>query len=114
VAKLYGDENFDVHTMAALQTLGHDTLTARDAEQVNSGSADLAVLTFATSNHRAVVTFDRLDFLNLPRQDPHHAGITACTDDSDSQGLAARIHEEIVTEQEALTGKILRIYRPKI
>ncbi len=113
MARLYGDENFDVHAMDALQDLGHDTLTARDAGQTNKGIPDAVVLAYATENNRAVVTFDRLDFLNLHKQTPEHEGIIACTYDPDSQGLAARIHEIILKEQEDLKNKFLRVYRPQ-
>ncbi|MEO6758953.1 MAG: hypothetical protein ABIO24_05820 [Saprospiraceae bacterium] len=40
MARLYGDENFDVHAMEALQNLGHNTLTARDAGKANQRIPD--------------------------------------------------------------------------
>lgn len=113
MARLYSDENFDVHTMDALQDKGHDTLTARDAGQTNMKIPDSEVLDFATKHKRAVVTFDRRDYLNLHKQNPEHSGIIACTFDPDSQSLADRIHQTILDEQDNLENKFLRVYRPQ-
>jgi len=112
MARLYGDENFDVQAMELLRQLGHDTLTVRDAGHGNQGTPDFDVLAFATENNRAVVTFDRRDYFRLHLASPAHAGIVACTYDADSAGLAARIHETIETEKGTLKGAFLRIYRP--
>lgn len=113
MARLYGDENFDVHAMELLRQLGHDTLTVRDAGQGNQRIPDHEVLAYATENNRAVVTFDRRDYFRLHQLDPAHGGIVACTYDADSAGLAERIHESIELENDRLEGRFLRIYRPK-
>ncbi len=112
MARLYGDENFDVHAMETLRNWGNDTLTARDAEQANQAVPDEKVLEFATENGRAVVTFDRRDYFHLHKANPSHAGIIACTYDANTHALAERIHEEIAAENDDLTNKLLRIYRP--
>ncbi len=112
MARLYGDENFDVHAMEMLRQLGHDTLTVRDSGQGNQRTPDYEVLAFATENNRAVVTFDRRDYFRLHQANPAHAGIVACTYDADSVGLPARIHESIDVERQELKGKFVRIYRP--
>ncbi|MFN0036676.1 MAG: DUF5615 family PIN-like protein [Saprospiraceae bacterium] len=112
MARLYGDENFDVHTMELLRQLGHDTLTTRDAGQANQRIPDHEVLAFATANDRAVVTFDRRDYFRLHQANPAHSGIVACTYDADSTALATRIHESIEAEERVLEGKFVRIYRP--
>ena len=70
MARLYGDENFDVHTMEELNNLEHDVLTARDAGKINQRIPDHEVLAFAAENSRAVVTFDRRDYFHL-----HKAGL---------------------------------------
>lgn len=112
MARLYSDENFDVRVMTTLKELGHDTLTARDAGRINMKIPDKEVLAFATTEQRAVVTFDRLDYLNLHKANPDHAGIIACTFDSDATGLALRVHDQINLENDELDGKFIRIYRP--
>lgn len=112
MARLYGDENFDVHAMELLRQLGHETLAARDAGQANQRIPDQEVLAFATENNRAVVTFDRRDYFRLHQANAAHLGIVACTYDADSKALATRIHESIEAEEGNLEGKFLRIYRP--
>ena len=112
MAKLYGDENFDVKAMDLLAQKGHDTLNVRDAGQANQRTPDAEVLAFATEDDRAVVTFDRRDYFQLHQANPAHAGIIACTYDADSQGLADRVNEGIEAENGDLKGKFLKIYRP--
>jgi len=114
MARLYGDENFDVHAIELLRQLGHDALTVRDAGKGNQSTPDHEVLAYATENNRAVVTFDRRDYFRLHHANAAHGGIVACTYDADSAGLAARIHEGIEAEAGDLGGKFLRIYRPNI
>jgi len=112
MARLYGDENFDVHTMEELNNLGHDVLTARDAGKINQRIPDHEVLAFAAENSRAVVTFDRRDYFHLHKAGPNHAGIIACTYDADSNALAERINEVIMVENDDLANKLIRVYRP--
>ncbi len=114
MAKLYGDENFDVQAMKVLKDLGHDTLTVRDAGMANQRIPDAEVLAFSTENERAVVTFDRRDYYKLHQSDPNHAGIIACTFDADSAALALRIDDKIKEENDELEGKYIRIYRPNL
>ena len=114
MARLYGDENFDVRAMETLRDLGHDTLTARDAGQANQRIPDSEVLVYATQNDRAVVTFDRRDYFHLHQSNPAHAGIIACTYNPDSNGLAERIHQGIEAEGGDLNNKFVRVYRPNL
>ncbi len=114
MARFYGDENFDVQAMAILQSLGHDTLTARDAGMINKRIPDQEVLAFATAQDRAVVTFDRRDYFHLHKDNPVHAGIIACTYDADSKALAERINESTVLENDDLANKFIRVYRPNL
>ena len=111
MARLSGDENFDVQALAALHSLGHDSLTARDAGKVNQRIPDQEVLAFASEQDRAVVTFDRRDYFRLHKENPAHAGIIACTYDADSYALAERIHESIVVENDMLANKFIKVYR---
>ncbi|MDO8365175.1 MAG: DUF5615 family PIN-like protein [Saprospiraceae bacterium] len=112
MARLYGDENFDVQALELLRQLGHDTLTVRDAGQGNQSTPDHEILAFATENNRSVVTFDRRDYYQLHQANAAHGGIVACTYDADSAGLAVRIHESIEAEEGFLGGKFVRVYRP--
>ena len=112
MAKLYGDENFDVQSMDISKNLGHDTLTVREAGKANLRIPDNEVLAFATEQNRAVVTFDRRDYYRLHQTNPDHGGIIACTYDANSHALASRIDQEISSENDDLNGKFLRIYRP--
>jgi hypothetical protein len=43
-----------------------------------------------------------------------HAGIIVCTEDSDFQALAARIHEAISIKGGDLEGQLIRVNRPNI
>lgn len=65
MALLYADENFDHPIVAQLRSLGHDVVTAQQAGQANQGIADPQVLSFATAQGRAVLTFNRRHFLRL-------------------------------------------------
>jgi uncharacterized protein with PIN domain len=112
MARLYGDENFDALAMMHLRELGHDTLSAKEAGQINQRVPDEDVLRFATSDDRAVVTFDRRDYYHLHQQNPTHGGIIACTYNPDSSALAEQIDEQITKEAGDLTGKYIRVYRP--
>lgn len=114
MARLYGDENFDVHTIEVLSNLGHDTLTARDAGKSNQRIPDHEVLSFATENNRAVVTFNRREYFHLHKANPAHGGIIACTYDADSNALAERINGAIETENDNLSNKLIRVYRPNV
>ena len=111
MARLYGDEDFDHLTLDGLRSLGHDVLTVRDAGQGNQGIEDLAVLAFATSQGRAVLTFNRRDFIRLHRQSPAHQGIIVRTRDPDASALANRIHLAMVACS-GLDGQLIRVNRP--
>ncbi|NJM42642.1 MAG: DUF5615 family PIN-like protein [Anaerolineae bacterium] len=108
MARLYSDEDFVFAVTEGLRTLGHDVLTVQEAG--NAGIDDDAIqLEFAIQNDRAVVTFNRWDFVWLHRQSKDHAGIIACTRDSNLEGLTMRIHTAIL-ENESLQGKLIRVY----
>src|SRR5262245_18215233 len=96
MAALYADENLPAAVVGELQRLGHDELTAQTAGQANQGISDAAVLAYAVSLSRAIVTRNRRDFIRLYRQQAAHKGIIVCTEDHDWIGQAARIHDAIV------------------
>jgi predicted nuclease of predicted toxin-antitoxin system len=111
MARLYADEQYPYPVVEFLRALGHDVLTVQEAGRANQGIPDAEVLSFATSENRAVLTQNRKDFFRLHRIQPDHAGIIACTNDRDWEALANRIHAAI-TAEEPLQGKLIRVVRP--
>ena len=111
MARLYADEQFPRLVVEILRTLGHDILTVQEAGNAELKIPDEEVLAFAVSKDRAVLTINRRDFFRLHRLQPGHAGIIACTDDSNRQRMASRINEAISPE-ESLRGKLIRVIRP--
>lgn len=108
MARIYADEHFPRQVVQNLRFLGHDVLTVQEAG--NAGLPDEDVLTFATTEKRAVLTVNRRDFFRLHKLQPNHFGIIACTRDDDIARLTANIHDGIST-LETLTGKVIRVYR---
>lgn len=111
MARLYMDEQFPREASDRLRQLGHDVLTVQEAGKAGLRIPDSQVLAFATSLDRAVVTHNRFDFIRLHNQEPNHAGIIACTEDRNLEGLVDRIHTAIKAES-TLRGKLIRVVRP--
>lgn len=109
MALLYADEDFDAGAVAELRRLGHDVRTVQEAGR--RGEADSTILADATAEGRAVVSFNRRDFLRLHRLSSAHAGIIVCTRDADVFALAGRI-DQAITAAGSLAGKCLRVVRP--
>lgn len=111
MARLYSDENFSLLVVEVLRTLGHDILTATEANQANLQIPDDRVLQFAIDQKRAILTRNRRDFIRLHLStQADHWGIVVCTEDPDFEGLANRIHEAIALE-ESLQGQLIRVNR---
>lgn len=111
MARLYADEQFPREVSQLLRAMGHDVLTVQEAGNANLGIPDEALLAFAISENRAVLTVNRYDFIRLHRSSPDHTGIIVCTNDNDRIRMASRISEEIRAEK-LLGGKLLRVVRP--
>jgi len=111
VARLYANENFPLPVVEALRLLGHDVLTISETGKGGQSVTDLAVLTFAVAEGRAVLTLNRKHFIRLHSTQPEHAGIIVCTFDPDFSGQARRIHTSIVQFAQ-LSGQLVRINRP--
>jgi predicted nuclease of predicted toxin-antitoxin system len=111
MGRLFADEDFDHPVVEELRRLGHDVLTVQDSGRANHGFPDVDVLAFAVSEGRAVLTFNRRDFIRLHRQSSTHAGIIVCTRDVDVIALATRINRALGA-QVKLDGQLIRIYRP--
>src|SRR5215471_18343850 len=75
MAMLYADEDFSYPVVQRLRQLGHDILTAYEAGQADQGITDAAVVAFATTDGRAVLTFNRRHFIRLHTEVRSHAGI---------------------------------------
>jgi predicted nuclease of predicted toxin-antitoxin system len=75
MARFYADEQFPFPVVELLRSSGHDVLTAREAGRAGQGIPDEAVLEFAISQERAVLTINRDDFIRLHRLNFNHFGI---------------------------------------
>jgi len=111
MASLYADENFHGKVTEELRQLGHDVLTAYQAGQAGQGIPDPAVLAFAVTLRRAVLTHNRRDFIRLHRSTPAHFGIVVCTNDNDFVAAAQRIHRALLGNA-PLDNKLLRVNKP--
>ncbi len=114
MAKIYANENFPSEVVEYLRQLGHDVLTTHDSGKSNLAIPDEDVLSFATAENRAVLTFNRKDFFRLHRENQNHAGIVACKEDLEFEKLAGRIHEAVETHGSDLSGLIIRVNRPNL
>lgn len=111
MSRLYSNENFPLPVVEALRQLGHDVLTIQETGQANQSLSDEAVLVFAYTEGRILLTHNRQHFIRLHREQHNHCGIIACTVDPDSNGLAGRIHAALVKwPVDAKT--LIRINRP--
>lgn len=110
MARFFSDENFPAAVGHHLRALGHDVLTIQESGLANRGTPDSEVLEHATSHARAVLTMNRRHFIRLHLDRPEHAGIVACTADTDVVSLAQRINRAVIRE-ESLLRKLLRVNR---
>lgn len=111
--RLYSNENVPFGLVLKLRELGYDVLTTHEAAQANRRVSDGEVLTFATAQSRAVLTFNRRDFQKLHRDTGgKHAGLICCTVDGDHAALAARIDAAVRAAGGLLAGKEIRVVRP--
>lgn len=111
MARLYADEQFPKRVVEYLSALGHDILTVQEAGKANLKIPDAEVLAFAVSEERTVLTLNRDDFFRLHRLQPDRCGIIACKDDRDKERMSARINE-VISNEETLKGKLIRVNRP--
>jgi hypothetical protein len=111
MARLYVNENFPLPVVEELRRLGHDVLTIQETGKAGQAAPDEAVLAFARSDGRAVLTINRKHFIHLHAAHPDHAGVMVCTFDPDFVGQAGRIHAAIEAQGQ-LSGQLIRINRP--
>ncbi len=112
MAYFYSNENFPLPVVEELRKLGHDVLTIQEAGKANQAMPDEDVLTFAYIEDRILLTLNRKHFIKLHKNKARHAGILACTYDSNFKAFARRIHES-VKGKETLPGELIRINRPQ-
>lgn len=108
MANLYADEQFPRQVVELLRSFKHNVLTVQEAK--NTGVSDEAILDFAISQNRAVLTLNRRDFFRLHRSTLKHCGIIACVDDRNRQRMAENINLAIL-EAETLANQLIRVYR---
>src|ERR1035441_9727554 len=111
MARFYSDEDLPLLTVVKLRELGHEVVTALEAGNANQRIADEAVLAYAVSGNRAVLTINRKHFVALHNQMAAHCGIVVCSLDADFAGQASRIHEAVSLHTD-LTGMLIRVNRP--
>ena len=111
MARLYANEDFPLPVVEALLALGHDVLTTAETGMAGRAVPGAEVLAFAANDARAVVTFNRRDFVRLHRARSPRADTVVCSVDADFEGLARRIHET-VTRDVGLDNQLLRVHRP--
>ena len=111
MAHLLADENFPRPVVIELRRLGHDAVELADLGLAHLGTLDDAVLEAASALGRAVLTFDRRDYVRLHRASPEHAGIVTCTYDPNFVSLAGRIHAALSSIDD-LAGQVIRVVRP--
>ena len=109
MTEFYSNENFPQDLVNALKCLDHEVLTSYEAGQANQGISDEDVLKFAHAKNRVIITLNREDFIDLHRKGQEHSGIIICKEDRDYQGQALKIHEFILTDNQSLKGRLIRI-----
>lgn len=108
--RFYANENLTFELVELLRQQGYEVLTSLEAGNANQRIPDDQVLRTATADNRAVLTFNRDDFLRLHRSGVNHSGIIICKDDSDLSGLSQALHDYLMT-QEILQNCLLRVLK---
>jgi len=111
MAQFYANENLPFPVVEELRRLGHDVLTIREAGYAEQATTDEAVLAFARSQARTLLTLNRRHFVRLHSLNRAHSGIIVCSFDPDFSGQARRIHETVASAG-SLSGQLLRVNRP--
>ncbi len=104
----YANENLSAALVETLRQLGHDVLTSYEAGNANQQIPDAQVLATATADGRAVLTFNRDDFLALHRSGVDHGGIVVCKDDSNVREMG-KVLDGYLATQATLHNRLLRV-----
>lgn len=111
MARFYSNENLPIDLVVALRQLNHDVLTSYESGQANQNIPDHEVLTFATADHRCVITLNRQDFIALHRSGVVHVGIVICREDRDYFGQAQALHRYLETSDQDLRNRLIRVQK---
>ncbi|MEB3290446.1 MAG: DUF5615 family PIN-like protein [Leptolyngbya sp.] len=111
MARFYSNENLPIDLVVALRQLNHDVLTSYESGQANQNIPDHEVLTFATADHRCVITLNRQDFIALHRSSVVHGGIVLCREDRDYLGQAQALHRYLETSDQDLRNRLIRVQK---
>ena len=109
--KLYANENIPLGLVLELRRLNHDVLTTSESGMAGQAISDPAVLEFALSQKRIVITLNRRHFVRLHLEQVPHAGIVVCSVDLDYAALAVRIDAALL---ENMTEQLVRVNRPNV
>ena len=110
--KIYSNENFPLPVVQFLREFGHDVLTTYENKSSNKKIEDSAVLNFAITEDRAILTFNRRDFILLHNHyNSEHSGIIVCSEDKNFKDLANRIHQ-VLKDLPTLARQLIRINLP--
>ncbi|MDX2163007.1 MAG: DUF5615 family PIN-like protein [bacterium] len=104
---LYFAENASRLVVKSLREKGYDF---EDGAADQGTPADV-VLKKATELDRIVVTRRRRDFKKLHKQNPNHAGIIICTEDTNHEALANRI-DAAIRKNPDMKGRLVSVTRP--
>jgi hypothetical protein len=115
--KVFTDEMITPRLAADLQRRGYDVLSCRDAGRANRNISDDDQLTFATSEGRAIYTFNYSDFAALDAlwhaRGQSHAGIIVSVDlNSEQATMASRLQRHIDTVDPAMQRDRVMILWP--
>lgn len=111
MALIYTNENFPLPVAQHLRELNHDVITAFESGSAGKAVPDEAVLAFAVSTGRILLTLNRRHFIRLHHLNAGHAGIIDCTFDPNFLELAQRIHQSLLLQPD-MRGHLVRINRP--
>ena len=99
--RLFTDEHIDARLAPALARRGFDALSCQEAGRANQRISDEDQLAFATSQGRALLTFNVVDFIALDvewkRVGRRHAGIIVSTAIKSLSDLIHRVEHHILT-----------------
>ena len=105
---LLADENFALPVVSRLRSFGYDIVTLKDLGLADQQLPDDKVLEKAIELQRAVITFNRKDFIKLHRTNDQHYGIIIATFDTAFSSLAGRIHLQLLNT-DSIVGKLIRV-----
>lgn len=111
MVKLYSNENFPLPVVEELRNIGYDVLTIQETGRGGQALSDDAVLSFAVSEGRILLTLNRKHFIRLHKENPGHSGIIVCSFDPDFVAQAHRINKEIESQVQ-LSDQLIRVNRP--